>query len=85
MHASTAAVCTAFRDHLNGQEFKILRRAAGFEEQFFVAAGGYGGNSCAAPCCTVRSMTGWSRLPDLPRHVDFGCEGTEGVCESAAV
>ena len=35
--------------------------------------------------CAVRTKSGWIALPDLPGHVDYGSEGTEGVSEAAAV
>lgn len=84
-HATAVAVCSRFKVLLDSQEFKIQRLAAGCVEQFLVAAGGYGGDSCATAGCSVKTASGWARLPDLPRHVEFGADGTEGLNEGAAV
>lgn len=82
MHATAAAVCKAFKAHLHSPEFKVQRRATGYEEHFYVAAGGYGGDSCAVPYCAVLTASGWHKLPDLLAHVSF--THAIGVSESAA-
>ncbi|EOD21099.1 hypothetical protein EMIHUDRAFT_117388 [Emiliania huxleyi CCMP1516] len=83
-HAPAAAVCSAFKALMSNSEFKIQRRAAGYEEQYLVAAAGYGGNCCADAGCAVRTASGWARLPDLPPHMPERPD-LPGVSESAAV
>ena len=81
-HNHAASVCPIFRSLIKSPQFKRRRRAAGFEEQFLVAAGGIGRSGCGnenqCVVMTRQGWNGWQELPDIPCCWDFGVEGLEG-------